>query len=407
MRLSLTPKGRLFLLTIFLLSLVAGYFYRKYRPPYGFYAELARRELTESRRLINGFGHKYVKFRQLQGAGFNNQAQEILLFHHLALLTNRIYVYQPFMWRHRLELQPLSGFLLGPTKGSLSSALFEEVCPPEEVRNVTINVEPYAEMWRTAQDILNGPERCIYVENWILNWRFLESPAIHDIWPAYKTYLSQYYEWPSHILDMIYRAGVELNLRSHPALTDGEPYLAIHFRRGDFEEHCQYLSKTQQPFTSWSTLPDIQSHSAFPPRLDTSNETSIMEHCYPTLDRILDTIDAQVRNRPHLRSVYVLHDGAWDHLPVYWQYYKIERALKNSARARKAGWKGDTVGMRFITHSGMTPVKPGERDWKVAVDVELARRAEVFIGNGFSSLTSQIVALRLADGGKAEDITIL
>lgn len=52
-------------------------------------------------------------------------------------------------------------------------------------------------------------------------------------------------------------------------------------------------------------------------------------------------------------------------------------------------------------------MRNGERDWKVAVDIELARRAEVFIGNGYSSLTSQIVALRLADGGKAEDITIM
>jgi hypothetical protein len=50
----------------------------------------------------------------------------------------------------------------------------------------------------------------------------------------------------------------------------------------------------------------------------------------------------------------------------------------------------------------------GDGDWAVCVDVELARRAEVFIGNGYSSLSTQVVALRLgADGGRLENITLV
>ena len=145
----------------------------------------------------------------------------------------------------------------------------------------------------------------------------------------------------------------------------------------------------------------------FSPRLDPYDPQSVVDHCYPSLRRILDAIDAQIRFRPHIRVVYVLHDGAWDHLPVYTQFYRLRSALRNSNRARRAGWTGPPGGIQHVTHSGMIPVRNGERDWKVAVDIELARRAEVFIGNGYSSLTSQIVALRLADGGKAEDITIM
>jgi hypothetical protein len=54
-------------------------------------------------------------------------------------------------------------------------------------------------------------------------------------------------------------------------------------------------------------------------------------------------------------------------------------------------------------------VWPGESDWAVAVDVELARKANVFIGNGYSSLSSQIVALRLATEGRTDlkDITLV
>lgn len=64
--------------------------------------------------------------------------------------------------------------------------------------------------------------------------------------------------------------------------------------------------------------------------------------------------------------------------------------------------------MRRVTHSGKVPIQWGEADWAVTIDVELARRAEVFIGNGFSSLSTQVVALRLgADGGRTEDIMFL
>jgi hypothetical protein len=61
-----------------------------------------------------------------------------------------------------------------------------------------------------------------------------------------------------------------------------------------------------------------------------------------------------------------------------------------------------------VTHSENVPVGWGEADWAVSVDVEMARRAEVFVGNGFSSLSTQVLALRLgADGGRVEDVTLL
>lgn len=142
------------------------------------------------------------------------------------------------------------------------------------------------------------------------------------------------------------------------------------------------------------------------PALDSSNGTSIFEHCYPDLERIISAIDVYARAKPHLRTIHILHDGAWDHPLVYVQNYKLESALKDAVRAQTAGWINGP--MRRVTHSGKVPVKWGEGDWAVTVDVELARRAEVFIGNGFSSLSTQVVALRLgADGGQTEDITLL
>lgn len=77
---------------------------------------------------------------------------------------------------------------------------------------------------------------------------------------------------------------------------------------GDFEGHCNGLASTQTGFTTWATLPELQD-AVFPPKLELKNYTSVMEHCYPSLRRILDAIDSQARANPHVNTLHVLHDG--------------------------------------------------------------------------------------------------
>ena len=209
------------------------------------------------------------------------------------------------------------------------------------------------------------------------------------------------------MLAIVDRTHAKLRLRS--SLSDvsleREPYMALHLRRGDFEEHCKMLGGRHEGITTWATLPFLQP-VIFPPLLDISNDTSIMQHCYPTLYRVLDAISHQARSHPHLRRLHVLHDGAWDHPLVYLQYYQLAAALKNTAWAEKHGWKNGP--MLRVTHSADVPIAKGERDWSVCIDVELGRRAEVFIGNGYSSFSTQIIALRFgADNGRVEDLTLL
>ena len=148
------------------------YLYFSHRPSYELYTDLIDSEIQHSLHVSASSTKRYVFFQQLQGAGFNNQAQEILLFHHLALLTDRVYVYQPFFWRPRNEPLPLSAFLLGPTEGSLSAAVYDTVCPTEQVIHVTIEA-PHDELWQTALDVLSSKDRCIIVDNWVLTWRYV------------------------------------------------------------------------------------------------------------------------------------------------------------------------------------------------------------------------------------------
>ncbi|KAF7361917.1 hypothetical protein MVEN_00536600 [Mycena venus] len=370
------------------------YFIYRQLPPYGLYNTLTQSEYRASLDLDDRNSKKYVWFKQLQGAGFNNQVQEILLYHHLARLTNRVYVFQPLIWQRapRHSPLPLSAFLSGVTNGTVAEAMFSEVCPPSETRHLTLDRENDA-LWDHAVTVLNGSDRCISIDNHFINWSFLASSAIRTIWSSFKEYLSSTFKWSAQILDIAERA--------RPT----EPYMALHLRRGDFEGHCDGLALSQTGFTTWGTLPELKD-TVFPPKLNVNNYTSVMEHCYPSLRRILDAIDSQARVNPHVNTLHVLHDGSWDHPSVYLQFYKLEAAVKDPRRILKAGWKGGP--MKTVTHSGTLPLRSGESDWGVAVDVELARKANIFIGNGYSSLSTQIVALRLAkEGARTKDITLL
>lgn len=142
----------------------------------------------------------------------------------------------------------------------------------------------------------------------------------------------------------------------------------------------------------------------FPPALISTNASSVIEHCYPTISRILAAISFQAKRHPEARKLLILHDGTWDHPLVYLDLYKIRNAVTSETWTTQQGWQNGTM-RKVLTIDGS--IGWFEHDWGVCVDVELARRATVFIGNGYSSLSTQIAALRLADEKNSEDITFV
>ncbi|KIY53090.1 hypothetical protein FISHEDRAFT_69230 [Fistulina hepatica ATCC 64428] len=391
--------------TIFILTAIC---FLIQQPPYAYYTLIKERETANSRALIaQKPDQKYVLFKQLQGAGFNNQFQEIVLFHHLALTSGRTYVYQPFVWRPRGQsaLVPLSAFLRGVTNTSVSSDLFGEICPEDARAHIEIGAEVHEDRWAQALDMLNTSEPCIVVDNWILDWDFLTSPALINAWPTFSAYLHEKFTWSTSVDTIVDRTKSQLRLRTFSEEDPTRlPYMALHLRRGDFSSHCIELAESQAGFTTWATLPSL-SRVVYPPALNVEEPSSIETHCYPSLRRILDIIDMHARARPHIRALHVLHDAAWDHPLVYLQYVKIKEAVMSAARTRAVGWSNGP--MVQVTGSQDVPIYWGESDFRVAVDVELARQATVFIGNGYSSLSTQVLALRLgADGGKVRDIAL-
>lgn len=63
------------LLVLFCATLLPFYLYTTFLPPKALYNKLFDAEVLDSKKLIRNErgNNKYVKFRQLQGAGFNNQ----------------------------------------------------------------------------------------------------------------------------------------------------------------------------------------------------------------------------------------------------------------------------------------------------------------------------------------------
>lgn len=186
--------------------------------------------------------------------------------------------------------------------------------------------------------------------------------------------------------------------------------LALHIRRGDYEEHCKNLaawsSKYQGPsfagffcgklrchaltcviLSSWAgfdSFPEFLDHfdpeHDFDPDTDPSNRTSIyLSHCYPSILQIISrvrTIRHEYEHSPShpgrkLDRIYILTNGKGEWLD------DLERGL-----ADLGGW----TGIRTSRDLGKKLNKE-ERGVGQAVDMAIAQRADVFVGNGVRTVT--------------------
>lgn len=122
---------RLLLALLISFSLLSAYIYLKSRPSYALYHELTRLELQQSQDLVGQLDvsaiekRRYVRFRQLQGAGFNNQVRTALLTYHIHMLIKTL------------------GLITGSRNSALppsSSCIFPYLCVP---------TSSLARSWRT------------------------------------------------------------------------------------------------------------------------------------------------------------------------------------------------------------------------------------------------------------------
>lgn len=349
-----------------------------------------------------------------------------LMSAHLAYASKRAYVFQDYTWnaahypwpkyksRDWPPRTPLNALIYGPTSGGLWSAgddaprsisdkWFDIVCPKATRRIInTRDVKPAVQSslgievfthWKNI--LLEAPELCIEVV--AASWKEDGHPQTFDLWLwGSDRILSLWENFSTSPTSQLLRTSPIVNAAvarneylflpqgprpAHPVSTD--PYdrmLAMHIRRGDYNEACVHLAKWNSTFYSWNLLEALP--DPFVPPSGGSwgwntpeNTAKYMEHCLPTFDAIvrkvresrLEYINAAPvgTQRRTLDVVFLLTNDRSEWLA------QVKRAL------REDGWN-------TIVTSADLELDQEQIDVNMAVDMDIARRAAVFIGNGVS-----------------------
>ena len=155
--------------------------------------------------------------------------------------------------------------------------------------------------------------------------------------------------------------------------------MAIHIRRGDYRAACQGFSEWGSNFYGWNLLPELPDWFVPPPGsgsgyTKSKKEALYFKRCFPTEDQIVAKVmeskldwETGGDGRSELQLLYIMTnaENGW-----------IE-ALK--ARLRAEGWPTVISGTDLLLDDEQTGVG-------MAVDMDIGRRAGLFIGNGVSDL---------------------
>jgi hypothetical protein len=344
---------------------------------------------------------------------------------YLAYKSKRAYVFQDYVWKKEYypwskfkyrswpPRTPLNALISGPTAGgpwadgdsaprSVSEDYFDIVCPKNERRIInTRDVKPSIVQesgkkvfttWETL--LLEASERCIEIQpalrsedNFpqVFDLFLWGTERILDMWEEFRdSPVSQLLE-TSPIVNAAIARNEYLFVSRNGVGAAGtrNPYermMAIHIRRGDYKNACLGLANWNSTFYSWNLLPFLP--DKFTPPLGGSwgentdeNIATYMERCLPhfsaIVQKIRDSRDDYVNaaeegeGKRVLDTLYILtnDDSEWVH--------QLKTVL------RPEGWKLIVTSQDLILDSEGV-------DTGMAVDMEVARRAAVFIGNGVS-----------------------
>ncbi|CDO76489.1 hypothetical protein BN946_scf184615.g15 [Trametes cinnabarina] len=369
----------------------------------------------------------------VHASGWGNAMQEHLLNAHLAYKAGRALVFDNYTWNndgsdysefngHLIPSRiPLAAIIRGPSAGgpfppgdsaprAVVKEYFDQVCPPSErvvmsSDEVTDVVGKEADAGRVLDawvEKLRGLPRCMEISEFSTQifdiWTF-GSKRVLGIWPSLKTspILTQF-RW-SQLIEDAFTANRDLFSSSSwfswltkPVYTPTVyPYdvipglLVLHVRRGDFEGHCLHFARWSSQWNGFNSFPELPDKFV-PPPIAAPQEASeevkqvYLRHCFPDIRQIVERVQ-EIRRTPAgkgLKNIYIMTNGKKPWLE------ELKIALRRtggwdkiaSSRDLKLNWE-----QQFVAQS---------------VDMLIGERAQVLIGNGFSSLTSNIVMMRMA-----------
>ncbi|KAG9003015.1 hypothetical protein FRB93_011302 [Tulasnella sp. JGI-2019a] len=395
---------------------------------------------------------RYVLFEvPYHHIGFNNQLQDILMSAEIAYLSNRAYAFQPYLWdiqtkestvidvidgvTLRSAIIPLNAFLSGPAAGgsmptptdptetrrprAVSWKWFDQVCPHD--RRKVVNVDAVRRARGISED--DKPSGRAILEAWGKELGEMSEPCVvvtgDHVWtfdafgerllPAWSILqhapILTNFQWSPLVKAIVERNMLRIGGKAAPKYeANATPktisgVVAVHLRRGDFLEHCNKLAGWHTMYNSWNTFegfPDrFPSHAEVGQMDDEARIKLYMEHCLPTVDQMVVRLRAVraewAEKHPEattLKRVYVMTNA--------------EKSYRNELREKlkEEGWEGVTMSMDL-------EVKKAEIEVEMTADMMIGQLAEVFIGNGFSSLTSNINLLRMLRGVPQDSVRFL
>ena len=202
--------------------------------------------------------------------------------------------------------------------------------------------------------------------------------------------------------------------------------LAVHLRRGDYKRHCTRLANWGAGYMGWNRLADggqfedglqsfLKSDGAGSSNVSVSSvskqEAYYLAHCLPTIPQVVRRLGeirqsyaATVRTAPpsaagsnseshNLTQVYILTNG-WPSfvndlrtalIADGWARVVVSTDTTDVTTSQVPG--AHAFGTRPSKSSGSLGLSREEKGVSAAIDMGLAERAEVFVGNGVSKST--------------------
>ncbi|KAJ8468278.1 hypothetical protein ONZ51_g9748 [Trametes cubensis] len=363
-----------------------------------------------------------------RGSGWGNIFQEVLLNAYLSHKANRAFVFYNYTWNDDgsdysdyngkpiPSRIPLSALIRGPIVGApwpagdpaplaISEEYWHHVCGAKRRVIPRAEVHDHLPSWYVS-DITKGwldklstvDDQCVEAGsdggppyNWVT---FGEKDAMTDVWPDFaRSPVLTHLAW-SPLVELGFDNNREVfapttvlepPLSSIPATApSAERYsmlpglLVLHIRRGDYEGHCAHLARWSSSYLAFNALQGLPDRFAPPP-------------------------GGQL-GREHPGERADLHGALFPERAA-------DRAQGGGGRARGGG-AGAEPGACVCDDERRGRVGRGaqggaeghgrvdERGEQQGPGAELG--AEVFIGNGWSSLTGNIVLMRQANGFRPE-----
>ncbi|KAJ7618580.1 hypothetical protein FB45DRAFT_800313 [Roridomyces roridus] len=340
----------------------------------------------------------------------------MILNAYLAYASQRSYVFDNYTWnrdgpdffletdgRMRIARFPLSSMISGPIIGgdmpdkdvprAVSREYFLDVCDNRtqviDTNSVWNGDGGVAEMmlrWADKLKSIDAP--CVEIASWsptLFDYKITNTERVLDVFPDLaKSPILADLGWSPLILDCFARnykffGGKTTPPELDPLVTTRTPLhglLTLHVRRGDYEGWCREAFPHSMSFVGFNSFHEFPDSEKF--RLWNTSYEDTMLHCLPDIDQIIEKVLAVVTPDSGIERIYLMTNGRYPWLG------ELVSALKAAG-----SWSVATSRDLSLSFEG--------KHVSQALDMYVGQRSDRFIGNGFSSLTSNVVMLRMAN----------